>query len=287
MMFSHTNFIQLRTLLVKFFIFEVALAVCFFLPAVNGFNHEIANLPDFMKLNLDMDFDSKIQEHQRRNLYISQDILEIHNGVTRMLGTLNPDSVCEGYNNATKGLLTCECQNYNGTKAVLINCTYDGDQCNEDQSFCYNGYITTIVEGRDPNITISNVTTSCTNVTTSPTPEFVCIRVFPNENGNYTTIDSCSAQYNGVTCNSCGPCVPANITANGTSLNKTYITVNCCNVLQDKKQTCGSISTNGATIQQFDYVRPGDEGQCKSNSIRRTVFWFATISSFAVSVLFW
>lgn len=189
---------------------------------------------------------------------------------------LDPQTVCEGYNNATNVTWKCECERYDKV-AVLVNCTYLEPQCTDDETFCYVGYIETVIEARNPNITISNVTTSCFNITTSKPPEFVCVRIFPNESGNFTTIKSCGVEYNGTVCSSCEPCQP-DPNSNTTNPNATHISINCCNVVTDKKQTCSSISENGATVAIFDFIEPGDEGKC-SRSAEQLVhlWWFVSL----------
>ena len=93
---------------------------------------------------------------------------------------------------------------------------------------------------------------------------------FPNEYGNYSTIGSCSVLYNGELCSTCESCTPQpsdpNYNYTKDNVNDTTIHINCCNVQIDKIQTCAPISANGATIQQFDYVPIGEEGQCTSGA---------------------
>jgi hypothetical protein len=259
---------------------------------MSALNYQSINtVPGFMIVN---DWNVQVQDYDGTTQHdgILNDMMDFNNQIHRILSRrelseLNPVAVCESYNNATKGMLECECQQYT-TEAVLVKCSYIAPQCNLNATFCFDGYIETMMEaGTDGNV-VYNVTTSCSNITTSPTPEFVCIRIFPNESGNFTTIGSCSATYNNETCNSCSSCEPNPETmANASLINNTHIAINCCNVVADKKQTCGSISENGATVQQFDPIEEGKEGQCTESSSlgAASLFWTSSVSIILISML--
>ena len=62
----------------------------------------------------------------------------------RNMANLDPIQICDSYNNATKGILTCECDLYEFV-SIEINCTYDNIKCVNNNTFCYDGYISTII----------------------------------------------------------------------------------------------------------------------------------------------
>ncbi len=190
--------------------------------------------------------------------------------------TQTPEEVCAVYNNNTAGIFTCTCSRY-GTKDTQIDCTYDTTQCNSDNTTCYTGSISQIFNSAFQ----SRVVTTCTSfiksfVETVPLNTELCIRVFPIEDGNYETLESCSVTLqpptgSGVSdnrCNSCSICPKPN---DGNITNTTTISFNCCNVIPDAQQTCAPVM-HGLAIPQYDAITPENQGTCTSHgySFRRT-----------------
>lgn len=206
-----------------------------------------------------------------------------------------PEEVCESYNNATAGILTCTCSRF-GTKDTQVDCAYNVPQCNSDNTTCYVGSISQIL-----NIALqSRVVTTCTIfiesfVETVPLNTELCIRVFPFEDGNYETISSCSASLQPAgsgssssddvqVCNSCTICETPD-TSSTDSKNMTTnpnISFNCCNIITDIRQTCVPVSaTNGVAIPQYDTITPENQGTCASHAdhTRTTSRW--------IQMLYW
>jgi hypothetical protein len=46
--------------------------------------------------------------------------------------------------------------------------------------------------------------------------------------------------------------------------NMTEITLDCCNLQVDKKQTCAPVSQSGAAIPAWDIITVDQQGQCTS-----------------------
>jgi hypothetical protein len=176
-----------------------------------------------------------------------------------------PEEICEGYNNQTE--ITCSCSRY-GKVDTLVDCSYREPLCFTDNTTCFTPTFSQVLNANVE----SMVTTTCLNFTNGPAPGETCIRVFPMVNGTYNEIASCSAQFvplvNGTlaeatddnACHSCTLCKLPNTTVRGISLD-------CCNVQVDLKQTCGQVANeSGASIPFFDTIPVDKQGQCKSGA---------------------
>ena len=201
-----------------------------------------------------------------------------------------PEVVCESYNNGTTAsMLTCNCSRF-GTRDTQVDCTYNTPQCNADNTTCYVGSISQIL-----NVTLqSRAVTTCTTfiksfVPSVPVQSELCIRVYPFEDGNYETLLSCEVSLRsaediiagnnigGDVCNSCTICEnPPSDASSGSSKNTTVnpnISFNCCNVISDIRQTCVPVSaTYGVAIPQYDAVTSENQGRCTSHAVRTQTF---------------
>jgi hypothetical protein len=184
----------------------------------------------------------------------------------RELQSETPQEVCDNFNNQTAGVLTCNCQRF-GKDETQVDCTYDAPQCSTDNVTCYTGSISQV-------LTVdlqARVVTTCTTFTTSELPAETCIRIFPVSNGRFRQIGSCSVSYspNGMDapnfCGSCAQCASNNAT------NATEISINCCNLQTDLKQTCGPVSQDsGAAVPRWDEIPASQAGKCVSGVVAST-----------------
>jgi hypothetical protein len=172
------------------------------------------------------------------------------------------------------GLLTCKCTRF-GRRETQVDCTYDVPQCSSDNMTCYTGSISQVLNENYE----ARVMTSCTTFTQTvvETPEAeTCIRVFPIEDGNFPTIQSCSATFQPTgsseakVCASCSVCAADDTSTSSRSSSKSAanprITVDCCNVQTDMIQTCGRVDgQSGSAVPQFDIILPENMGMCTSD----------------------
>ena len=196
-----------------------------------------------------------------------------------------PDEVCALFNNQTVGLLTCQCSRF-GFNETQVDCTYDVPQCSSDKSTCYTGSISQVIN----DFYQARVMTSCTTFTQSvvemPDAE-TCIRVFPMEDGNFGTIESCSATFQpsgaseAKVCASCSICATDDTTATSRFSNSSTnprITVDCCNLQTDVIQTCGPVDgRSGSAVPLFDIIPPEKMGMCTSGGVTPTGFFGAAL----------
>jgi hypothetical protein len=206
---------------------------------------------------------------------------------------LNANLLCENLNEAAD-TWNCTCEEFGETDVRTV-CELVVPFCDETNTTCITGSIERYFVPLQGDQTAVNATFSCTSFPTSDTPEAkTCIRVFPKAPGDFSEIASCSAQYQPdansepVTCASCESCQGNIDTSDGqNSTNATAsISLNCCNVATDVKQTCQPIQENGEAFPLWDEIPPDQKGQC---SAAIAIAWF-TSTWFAVytglSVLF-
>jgi hypothetical protein len=216
--------------------------------------------------------------------------LQDTNSGTNQTVLKTPDEVCQEFNNQTVGILTCNCSRF-GTRDTQVDCTYDSPQCSTDNSTCYTGSISQILNEEFDVRAVTSCSTFTQSVVETPDGE-TCIRVFPIAVGNFSSVESCSASFKPTgsneakICASCSVCkVDAMTTTTANSGNSTVdprITVDCCNLKTDLKQTCGTVSA-GAAIPLFDMVTPEKMGMCTSGSTTFRFYWFTTMLSVVVA----
>lgn len=165
------------------------------------------------------------------------------------------DEVCEQYNlqlsngNVTKQTMTCVCANLEESE-IYVDCVYDEPSCNTD----VENNVTACIEGGF-GLTLNSdgdhyKTKSCFNVTTSEVPQNTCVEVVASAPKDFSIVQSCAATLNGEECNYCEICDGAN-----------KLTVDCCNVVDDKKQSkCSEATENGGFTPIYDVV--DTPGQC-------------------------
>lgn len=185
-----------------------------------------------------------------------------------------PAEVCEAFNNQTAGVLTCECSRF-GTRETQVDCTYIVPQCSSDNSTCYAGTISQVINEDYKARVVTSCSTFTQSVAETPDAE-TCIRVFPVTDGDFTTIKSCSAtlQPTGASeptvCSSCSICAADDNTSmssrSNSSTTNPKVTVNCCNVQTDAIQTCGPVdSRSGVAVPLYDIILPENMGMCTSD----------------------
>lgn len=106
-----------------------------------------------------------------------------------------------------------------------------------------------------------------------------CVEIQPKIPGFFNESIRCGASLNGKLCKGCSQC-----TASGNSLNgSTTITVDCCNVVKDAKQTCGYVAADsGFVLPVFD--APGTHKGC-SGATRTTIVVTAMTTILGVCLL--
>jgi hypothetical protein len=232
----------------------------------------------------------KLASKVRQTILEESRILQETNVTDPILQT--PAEVCAMFNNQTVGLLTCECSRF-GTRETQVNCTYVVPLCSSDNSTCFTGSISQVINEDYK----ARVVTTCTNFTQSvaKTPDAeTCIRVFPTTDGNFSTIQSCSATFQPTgaskptVCSSCSVCA-ADDTSKSSRSNSTAnprITVNCCNVQTDAIQTCGPVDVqSGSAVPLYDIILPENMGTCTSDgNVSRVRFSMITT---ATMMLLW
>jgi hypothetical protein len=206
-----------------------------------------------------------------------------------------PEAICEMYNNQTDRILTCTCSRF-GAKDTQVDCTYIEPQCNIDNTTCYMGSISEIL-----NVALqSRVVTTCTTYLTSfsstvPLNTELCIRVFPFDDGFYETLSSCSVSLQpepgseAKVCNSCTICdtpstnveQSSRTTSNNSTGNSNTTTIhpnirfNCCNVVPDIQQSCAPVhAESGVAIPQYDTITPETQGTCTSHGTRHFDYYY-------------
>jgi hypothetical protein len=203
-----------------------------------------------------------------------------------------PEEVCQDFNNQTVGILTCNCSRF-GTRDTQVDCTYDSPQCSTDNSTCYTGSISQILNEEFDVRAVTSCSTFTKSVVETPDAE-TCIRVFPIAVGNFSSIESCSASFKPTgsneakICASCSVCkTDAMTTTTANSGNSTVdpkITIDCCNLKTDLKQTCGAVSAmSGAAVPLFDMVTAENMGMCTSGSTTLRFYWFTMMISVVVA----
>jgi hypothetical protein len=196
---------------------------------------------------------------------------------------LSATILCEGLNEASS-LWNCTCEELGATdvKAVcelVLPC--------ESNTTCIAGSIEQYFVPLSASQAAVNATFSCISYPNSDTPEAkTCIRVFPKAPGDFSEIASCSAQYQPdantepVTCHSCESCQDTTNTNDGQNGTATAsISLNCCNVVTDLKQTCQPVQKTGATFPLWDEIPPDQKGQCSSAS---PIAWFTSCAGLTV-----
>jgi hypothetical protein len=220
--------------------------------------------------------DDEPQDYHHHTLTTAMDLVEnIQRTIleqSQILSLQTPEEVCEQFNNQTIGFLTCKCSRF-GTRETQLNCTYDVPQCNSDNSTCYTGSVSQVLNEEYKARVVTSCTTFTQSVTETPNAE-TCIRVFPVVNGEFGTIKSCSAtlQPTGTSaanvCASCSICASDNtsMSSRSNSTANPRISVNCCNVQTDAIQTCGPVDgRSGSALPQFDIILPENKGMCTSD----------------------
>jgi hypothetical protein len=181
---------------------------------------------------------------------------DVSNGIHRQRSARNlqqvPEDVCAAYVQASNGALNCSCARYD-KRDVKVNCNFVNQLCNAGNSSCFQQSLEILVD--KDNLVYS--TKSCTNLSSAQAMN-TCITVVTGTPGLYNDSVTCDVTLNGKTCSSCSACAP-----NGSNLT---ISWECCNVLTDKKQTCGYVSPQGATAPQFDVIPTDQQGKCKSGA---------------------
>ena len=184
------------------------------------------------------------------------------------------DEVCEQYNlqlsnsNVTDQTMTCVCADLEQSE-ISVDCVYDEPSCNTDvennvTACIEGGFVLTLNADGD-----HYKTKSCFNVTTSEVPQNTCVEVVAGAPKDFSIVESCAATLNGEECNYCEVCDGAN-----------KLTVDCCNVVDDKRQSeCSAATRNGGFTPIYDNV--DTPGQCTGINaytgssfgvIRRTAF---------------
>jgi hypothetical protein len=211
------------------------------------------------------------------------------NSETNQTVLKTPEEVCQEFNNQTVGILTCNCSRF-GTRDTQVDCTYDSPQCSTDNSTCYIGSISQILNEEFDVRAVTSCSTFTQSVVETPDAE-TCIRVFPIAVGNFSSIESCSASFKPTgsneakICASCSVCKADTMTTttanSGNSTIDPRITIDCCNLQADLKQTCGTVSA-GAAVPLFDMVTPENMGMCTSGSTTLQFYWFTMMISVVV-----
>jgi hypothetical protein len=165
-------------------------------------------------------------------------------------GAQDPDTICEQYQSASKGLLTCNCSQYEATD-VAIDCQYTNEICSTNMTTCVTQNVSIIIDKTGG----IKGTRSCTRFTTSIQPRDVCIALVPQTVSMFNGSVDCKVTLNDEDCQSCGMCdfeEGGNIT----------MSFDCCNVETDVKQTCGYVGPQGAAIPLFDTIPEDEQGKC-------------------------
>jgi len=166
---------------------------------------------------------------------------------------------------------SCECESFDDDVKIL--CGYASVVCNSDNSTCYTGTIeqiltedTDIPVGTNETTFLQRVVTACTQFTTDDNESETCVRVFPVEDGDFTSLDSCSVLYSpdGSEPKLCASCTVEDPTCTGES-GFPEISWDCCNLQTDQKQTCGPVS-QGVAIPYFDVIPENKKGMCTSGA---------------------
>lgn len=164
------------------------------------------------------------------------------------------EEVCEQYNlqlsnsNVTDETMTCVCANLEQSE-IYVNCVYDEPSCNTD----IENNVTACIEGGFA-LTLNAdgdhyKTKSCFNVTTSEVPQNTCVEVVTSTPKDFSIVETCAATLNGEECNYCEVC------------DRNKLTVDCCNVVDDKRQSeCSEATRNGGFTPIYDIV--DSPGQC-------------------------
>lgn len=217
-----------------------------------------------------MDVRSSVDDDKQRFMAIN-DILDVAGRLLQASTTNNtiaatPEEVCESYNesNETAGLLTCICDRFL-EKDTEVNCTFTEPQCFSDNTTCYTSTFSQILNP----IGQSWCVTSCTTFLSGPILGETCVRIFPETNGTYAKLKTCSATYTpvdsmeSVVCQSCDICGPDD----GVPADQTAIALNCCNAQTDVVQQCRNVSAaSGVAVPFYDVIPPEEAGNCVSSS---------------------
>lgn len=208
-------------------------------------------------------------------------------------GSNTVESICAKYNEELAGIMTCTCARH-GTRGKQVNCIFDAPQCDANQTLCYSG---SVVEFLDHNNT-SRAKETCSQYDTTG-PASTCILVFPHVVGNYTLLERCEAKYSptgvdALPCHSCSVCeeeedegdAPDSVVDGDgvavvlSSRTMLEISLDCCNLQPDLRQTCVAIN-DGLALPWFDPIE--EEGQCVSAAVAYDRVLLSAIVSLAVS----
>lgn len=196
-------------------------------------------------------------------------------------GSNSVENICQQFNDQLAGIMTCTCVRH-GTAGKRIDCVFDGPQCDANQTLCYTGSITEYLNEDNA----SRAKETCSRYSTKGDAE-TCILVFPAALGNYTTLERCEAKYSptgvdAAPCHSCTVCMEEeeeneeqNAVIDGATdpaevQRMLKISLDCCNLQTDLKQTCNPIS-NGLALPWFDEIDDEEEGQCESVATQSTL----------------
>lgn len=212
--------------------------------------------------------------------FLSQSMPDFDFGGKRNLQQ-NPDFICGEFEAASSVPLTCNCERYLEDE-VQVNCQFDDEICGTgDNPVCITQSARILINAEGNAYEVE----SCSQLVSGDVPTKTCSTVVAAVPGDYPKgIESCSTTYNDNACNYCIPCTNEDGTL--------AITFDCCNIETDVKQTCGNVTSTGATSPQFDEIPEEEEGQCKGSygppgsasdlfgSIGKYIAGLAVLSSF-------
>jgi hypothetical protein len=260
----------------QLFLLPILLATfCWIIPCQSNiddpnflFRHDALDSAEIAQIHAQLSLDSIRHVHSRS--------LQTSNTTT----VSDPTKVCSDLNSGYTRLglnVTCSCSRFGKDETEAI-CTQQIPTCNAVSTYC----ISLVTTSYTTAASLSRATTSCSNVTTTTTPNstsgqtqrVTCVQLQPKVVGDYSQIATCDVTLNGQGCKSCKQvdlsCVQSSSVFNAsTQPYAAAMSINCCNVVPDAVQVCGPVATTGIFTNAYDTVSADKKGTCPSGAAER------------------